>query len=84
MADPDRMADPAQESSPDSGTEWDDARWRKSTRSPDGPPGCLEWAAVGQRVGVRDSNDPTGAVLVFGRRAWTDFINGVKLGEFDA
>jgi hypothetical protein len=33
---------------------------------------------------VRDSNDPAGGMLVFGRRAWTDFIAGVKLGEFDS
>jgi hypothetical protein len=77
------MADPEPESSTDAVADWDDAHWRKSSRSPDGPPGCLEWAAVGPRVGVRDSNDPDGAVLVFERRAWTDFIAAVKLGEFD-
>ena len=65
-------------------TSWADAPWRKSSHSPDGPPGCLEWVAVADRVGVRNSNDPTGGVLVFGRRAWTDFVAGVKLGEFDA
>jgi hypothetical protein len=63
---------------------WAEARWRKSSHSPDGPPGCLEWAPVGDRVGVRNSNHPTGGMLVFGRPAWTDFIAGVKLGEFDA
>jgi hypothetical protein len=80
------MADPDPESSPDAGNDgrWADAPWRKSSHSPDGPPGCLEWTAGSDRVGVRDSNDPTGGVLVFGRRAWTDFIAGVKLGEFDA
>lgn len=60
------------------------AEWRKSTRS--GTSGnCVEVAVadLGQRVGVRDSTDPAGPVLVFGRTAWTVFIGGVKLGRFD-
>ena len=62
---------------------WDTAEWRKSSRSPDGPPSCLECAVVGDRVGVRDSHDPAGEMLVFPRRAWADFIAGVKAGDFD-
>ena len=77
------MGDPDPDSSPDAGPGWAQARWRKSSHSPDGSTSCLEWFASDDRVGVRDSNDPTGGVLVFGRRAWTDFIAGVKLGEFD-
>jgi len=77
------MADPAPEPAPDPGAGLAEARWRKSSRSPDGPPGCLEWAAVGERVGIRDSNDPAGGMVVVARPAWVDFIAGVKLGEFD-
>ena len=77
------MPDPAAEPVPDPGAGWAFADWRKSSRSPDGPPGCLECATVGERIGVRDSNDPGGGMLVFGRQAWTEFIAGVKLGEFD-
>ena len=77
------MPDPDPEPAPDPEAGWATTRWRKSSRSPDGPPGCLEFAAEGDRVGVRDSHDPTGDRLVFGRRAWIDFIAGVKLGEFD-
>jgi hypothetical protein len=78
------MADPDPDSSPDASPSWAQARWRKSSHSPDGGTNCLEWTAVDDRVGVRDSTDPAGGVLVFGRRAWTDFVAGVKLGEFDA
>jgi hypothetical protein len=75
------MADPNSGSSLAPG--WAAARWRKSSHSPDGPPGCLECAAIGDRVGVRDSNDPDGPMLLFGRQQWADFIAGVKAGEFD-
>ena len=78
------MPDPDPDSSPVSGPGWGQARWRKSSHSPDGSTSCLEWVAVDDRVGIRDSNDPAAGLLVFGRRAWTDFIAGVKLGEFDA
>ena len=77
------MPDPDREPAPDPGTEWSTAHWRKSSHSPDGPPGCVEFAAMGDRVGVRDSHDPAGGMLVFGHHAWADFIAGVKLGEFD-
>ena len=44
------MADPDLEPSPDAGTAWAGAHWRKSSRSPDGGPSCLEWAALGARL----------------------------------
>jgi Domain of unknown function (DUF397) len=77
------MVDPDPDQAPDPDEGWASATWRKSSRSPDGPPGCLECAVVGGRVGVRDSNDPTGPMLTFGRRTWGEFIAGVKAGEFD-
>ena len=46
------------------------AAWRKSTASvSDGH--CAE-------VGVRDSQDPDGAVLVFGPAAWVAFLAGLR------
>lgn len=48
-------------------------RWRKSTRS-NGGGACVEVAVVDRVVGVRDSKDPTGAVLVFEAGAWTAFL----------
>jgi len=34
-------------------------------------------------VGVRDSKDRTGPVLVFGPDQWRAFVDAVKQGEFD-
>jgi Domain of unknown function (DUF397) len=34
-------------------------------------------------VQVRDSKDPSGAVLTFNRREWDAFLLGVRNGEFD-
>jgi hypothetical protein len=54
--------------------------WRKSTRS--GNEGtCVEIAEnVPTVVGIRDSKDPAGPVLVPGRRAFAAFIGAVKDG----
>lgn len=57
-----------------------DARWRKSSKSGDGD--CVEVADVPEGVAVRDSKDPTGAVLVFPPSEWAAFVAGVKAGEF--
>lgn len=57
--------------------------WRKSTRSNAGGD-CVEVAGnLPGEVGVRDSKDPTGPVLVFTPSAWAAFVEGVKDGEFD-
>lgn len=54
------------------------ARWRKSSRS--GSEGaCVEVADnLPGVVAVRDSKDPDGAVLVFDRAAWRDFVRSIK------
>jgi hypothetical protein len=58
--------------------------WRKSTRS-GGDDNCVEVStATDQQIGVRDSKNPHGAILVFNPRAWSDFIAAVRNGEFDA
>jgi len=56
--------------------------WRKSNRS-GGQGNCVEVADTPAVIGLRDSKDPSGPVLVFGRTEWQDFVDGVKLGEFD-
>ena len=46
--------------------------WRKSSRS--GATNCAEVGQDGAVVGVRDSQDPDGPVLVFGAGAWAEFL----------
>lgn len=57
--------------------------WRKSARSSGGD-NCVEvsFAADGS-VGVRDSKDRDGAILVFTRTEWSAFTSGVRHAEFD-
>ena len=56
--------------------------WRKSSTSQ--ATDCVEVAlGSGERVLVRDSKDPTRAVLNFTRAEWEAFLTGVRRGEFD-
>lgn len=57
------------------------AVWRKSTYS--GNNGCVEVAFVDGQVGVRDSKDPEGPMLVFTAHEWEAFLAGVGNLEFD-
>ncbi len=45
---------------------------------------CVEAARLSDgHVGVRDSKDPHGGVLLFTPAEWTAFLGGVRNGEFD-
>jgi hypothetical protein len=57
------------------------ARWRKSSRSTD-KANCVEVAATGSAVAVRDSKHPTGGTLILTPPAWTAFTTALRNGEF--
>jgi Domain of unknown function (DUF397) len=57
------------------------AVWVKSTHSVNN--GCVEVAFVDGQVGVRDSKDREGPVLVFTAHEWEAFIGGARDGEFE-
>jgi hypothetical protein len=53
------------------------AAWRKSSHSAYNG-NCAEVGQDGAVVGVRDSQDPGGPVLVFGPVAWVAFLAGLR------
>ncbi|MBP2707273.1 DUF397 domain-containing protein [Microbispora sp. RL4-1S] len=60
-----------------------DVAWWKSSRSSNNGM-CVEVARLADgQVGVRDSKDRDGRVLVFTPAEWDAFLGGVKDGEFD-
>jgi Domain of unknown function (DUF397) len=52
--------------------------WRKSSYSGNSGGNCTEVATVPGMVLVRDSKDPRGPVLAFGREVWDAFAATVK------
>jgi hypothetical protein len=60
-----------------------DALWRKSTRSSPSGDNCVEVAFDGAAVGVRDSKNRAGGMLLFTTDSWRAFLDGAKQGEFD-
>jgi uncharacterized protein DUF397 len=53
-------------------------QWRKATRSSGNGGNCIEVAAAGRTVAVRDSKDPDGPRLAFGTQTWKAFAAKVK------
>ncbi|MDX5460148.1 DUF397 domain-containing protein [Micromonospora tulbaghiae] len=52
--------------------------WRKSTRS-NGSGDCVEVADnLPSVVGLRDSKDPNGPILIFAPHAWVAFVECLK------
>jgi predicted secreted Zn-dependent protease len=56
--------------------------WRKSSRTGSGG-NCVEVATVNGLTGVRDSKNPSQAVLMSSSCQWESFIQGIKRGKFD-
>ncbi|MFF3005378.1 DUF397 domain-containing protein [Kitasatospora sp. NPDC057940] len=60
----------------------DQTRWRKSSYSAQANE-CVEAGnIVADGMAVRDSKDPDGPVLAFSSDAWSDFLTGIKAGDF--
>jgi hypothetical protein len=54
------------------------AAWRKSSYSGSNGGACIEVAAAGLAVAVRDSKDPDGPLLAFAADTWKAFAEQVK------
>jgi Domain of unknown function (DUF397) len=52
--------------------------WRKSSYSGNSGGNCVEVGSAALLIAVRDSKDPDGARLAFGREAWAAFAAKVK------
>jgi hypothetical protein len=59
-----------------------DSQWRKSSAS-NSSSNCVEVRGRGETVDVRDSKNVPGPVLTVCDQAWSEFIDGIKLGGFD-
>jgi hypothetical protein len=53
-------------------------QWRKASYSSGNGGNCTEVATVPGSVLVRDSKDPGGPVLAFGREAWERFAERMR------
>lgn len=59
------------------------AIWRKSSYSGGNGGGCVEVARnLPGIVAVRDSKDVPGPELAVSGQAWSQFVQGIKRGEF--
>lgn len=59
----------------------DGARWRKSSRSTN-VANCVEVAFAGPVVALRDSKNPTGAVLTLPPPTWIAFTADLRADKF--
>ena len=60
------------------------AVWRKASYSNGNGGDCVEVAHLdGGHRAVRDSKNPTGAVLIVGSAEWSELITAVRTGQFD-
>ena len=58
--------------------------WRKASRSGNGGGSCVEvGTGLPGKIAVRDSKDRGGPKLAVSDQAWSEFIHGIKHGEFE-
>lgn len=55
--------------------------WRTSRRCDSGS--CVEVARTADGMAMRDSKQADGPILRFSKSVWSDFMNGVRAGDFD-
>jgi hypothetical protein len=53
------------------------SEWRKASYST-GNGACVEVASSGGRLAVRDSQHPSGPIIIFGCSAWSELVDKVK------
>lgn len=58
------------------------ARWRKASAS-EPQQSCVEFAQVGEVIGIRDSKIYGSPILQFSRVELAALFDGVRAGEFD-
>jgi hypothetical protein len=58
-------------------------QWRRPERC-SGESTCVEVAFASERVLVRNSEEPDGAVAAFSRAEWAAFVAAVKADEFNS
>ena len=56
--------------------------WRKSSYSGNNGGQCIEVGNTAHLIAVRDSKDPDGARLAFGREAWKAFAASLKADTY--
>jgi uncharacterized protein DUF397 len=61
----------------------DALQWRKSSFSGNGGGNCVDVAADGEKIYVRNSKNPGGAMVAFTQSEWKAFLSGAKNQEFD-
>jgi hypothetical protein len=54
--------------------------WRKSQRCDSGS--CVEVAPTVDGMAMRDSKQADGPILRFSRNGWSEFVNGLRAGDF--
>ena len=58
--------------------------WRKSSYSGSDGGNCVEvGTGLPGKIAVRDTKDREGPALAFGDQAWSEFVKGIKYGEFE-